>query len=263
MPNKPLIELHALQKSYTLAEQTVQVLHEVNLEVQRGEMLAILGASGSGKSTLMNIIGLLDNADSGRYLLDGEEVTLLSEDEQAQRRNRQIGFVFQQFNLLPRLSASHNVALPLHYRHLKADDVRENVYHSLCKVGMEKYSHHLPSQLSGGQQQRVAIARALVVRPAVILADEPTGALDSENGREVVRLLRHCVAGGQTVIVVTHDLQVARQTDRLLLMQDGVLVAEKTAGELERFGGFEDQRHVAPDMRREVVSPQPRLDSSE
>ena len=131
MPCKPLIELNAIQKSYTLAEHTVTVLHHVTLEVRRGAMLAILGASGSGKSTLMNIIGLLDNADSGRYLLDGEEVTQLSEDEQARRRNRQIGFVFQQFNLLPRLNARHNVALPLHYRHLKADEVR-NVFISRC-----------------------------------------------------------------------------------------------------------------------------------
>lgn len=226
MPNKPLIELHALQKSYTLAEQTVQVLHEVNLEVQRGEMLAILGASGSGKSTLMNIIGLLDNADSGRYLLDGEEVTLLSEDEQAQRRNRQIGFVFQQFNLLPRLSASHNVALPLHYRHLKADDVRENVYHSLCKVGMEKYSHHLPSQLSGGQQQRVAIARALVGEPEIILADEPTGALDSKTGADVMQLFHQLHTEGRTILIITHDPAIAAQCQRKVHMSDGHLSEE-------------------------------------
>lgn len=226
MPNKPLIELHALQKSYTLAEHTVQVLHEVNLEVQPGEMLAILGASGSGKSTLMNIIGLLDNADSGRYLLDGEEVTLLSEDDQARRRNRQIGFVFQQFNLLPRLSASHNVALPLHYRHLKADDVRERVYRSLCKVGMEKYSHHLPSQLSGGQQQRVAIARALVSEPEMILADEPTGALDSKTGADVMQLFHQLHAEGRTILIITHDPAIAAQCQRKVHMSDGYLSEE-------------------------------------
>ena len=226
MPNKPLIELHALQKSYTLAEHTVQVLHEVNLEVQPGEMLAILGASGSGKSTLMNIIGLLDNADSGRYLLDGEEVTLLSEDDQARRRNHQIGFVFQQFNLLPRLSASHNVALPLHYRHLKADDVRERVYRSLCKVGMEKYSHHLPSQLSGGQQQRVAIARALVSEPEMILADEPTGALDSKTGADVMQLFHQLHAEGRTILIITHDPAIAAQCQRKVHMSDGYLSEE-------------------------------------
>lgn len=174
----------------------------------------------------MNIIGLLDNADSGRYLLDGEEVTLLSEDEQAQRRNRQIGFVFQQFNLLPRLSASHNVALPLHYRHLKADDVRENVYHSLCKVGMEKYSHHLPSQLSGGQQQRVAIARALVGEPEIILADEPTGALDSKTGADVMQLFHQLHTEGRTILIITHDPAIAAQCQRKVHMSDGHLSEE-------------------------------------
>ncbi|MCC5791473.1 MAG: ABC transporter ATP-binding protein [Legionellaceae bacterium] len=223
MKHDKLIHMQALSKSYQLAGQKVPVLRHIDLEVKAGEMLAILGASGSGKSTLMNIIGLLDNADSGSYRLNGDEVCLLSEEEQASRRNRQIGFVFQQFNLLPRLNAARNVALPLHYRHPDSDSLASSVAQALDKVGMADYHQHLPSQLSGGQQQRVAIARALVGEPEIILADEPTGALDSTTGSDVMRLFHQLHAEGRSLILITHDPAIAAQCQRRLLMHDGQL----------------------------------------
>lgn len=226
MTKAPLIELKDIIKTYCLEGISSTVLNQVSLSVNRGDLLAIVGASGSGKSTLMNLIGLLDKANSGTYFLEGCDTAGLSDDEAARLRNQQIGFVFQQFNLLPRFSAFQNVALPLTYRGLAAAECRERVMNALKRVGMDGYANHRPTQLSGGQQQRVAIARALVTEPGVILADEPTGALDSKTGSEVMNLFLALHAEGRTLIVVTHDEQIAAQCSRRITIADGIILQE-------------------------------------
>ncbi len=223
---EPLIQISNLIKSYHLEGISSTVLKNVSLNVNRGDLLAIVGASGSGKSTLMNIIGLLDKADSGTYFLNKKNVASLTDDESALLRNQHIGFVFQQFNLLPRFTAMHNVALPLTYRGTAADEIKERVLDALARVGMRQYAHHRPTQLSGGQQQRVAIARALVTEPEVILADEPTGALDSKTGTEVMNLFLNLNSEGRTIIMVTHDEHIAKQCKRTITLVDGLVVAE-------------------------------------
>lgn len=228
MTKEPLIKLTNLIKTYALEGISTTVLKEVSLVVNQGDLLAIVGASGSGKSTLMNIIGLLDKADSGSYTLNDKNVADLSDDEAADFRNQYIGFVFQQFNLLPRFSAMQNVALPLTYRGVEPSQIKEKVMAALEHVGMAKYARHRPTQLSGGQQQRVAIARALVTEPQVILADEPTGALDSRTGTEVMNLFLGLHAEGRTIIMVTHDEQVAAQCKRRITLADGIVIAEST-----------------------------------
>lgn len=228
MINEPLIHLRDLVKTYHLEGISTTVLKEVSLAVHQGDLLAIVGASGSGKSTLMNIIGLLDKPDSGSYILQNKDVAGLSDDEAADLRNQSIGFVFQQFNLLPRFTALQNVALPLTYRGTNAAEIKEKVLHVLERVGMAKYARHRPTQLSGGQQQRIAIARALVTEPQVLLADEPTGALDSRTGTEVMNLFLALHAEGRTIIMVTHDEQVAAQCKRRITLADGVVIAEST-----------------------------------
>lgn len=228
MINEPLIQLRDLVKTYHLEGISTTVLKEVSLAVHQGDLLAIVGASGSGKSTLMNIIGLLDKPDSGSYILKNKNVAGLSDDEAADLRNQSIGFVFQQFNLLPRFTALQNVALPLTYRGTNAAEIKEKVFHVLERVGMAKYARHRPTQLSGGQQQRIAIARALVTEPQVLLADEPTGALDSRTGTEVMNLFLALHAEGRTIIMVTHDEQVAAQCKRRITLADGVVIAEST-----------------------------------
>ncbi|MGQ3889652.1 ABC transporter ATP-binding protein [Legionella sp. CNM-1927-20] len=227
MMDKPLIQIRELVKNYSLGGVTSQVLKKVSLSVDSGELLAIVGASGSGKSTLMNIIGLLDKGDSGSYLLNQRNVAALNQDELAALRNLQIGFVFQQFNLLSRFTAKQNVALPLIYRNnINTAEIDERVMQALARVGMAAFAEHRPTQLSGGQQQRVAIARALVGEPQVILADEPTGALDSRTGTEVLNLFLTLHAEGRTIIMVTHDNQVAAQCSRRITIVDGQIVAE-------------------------------------
>lgn len=221
-----LITITDLIKSYHLEGISTTVLKKVSLNVHRGDLLAIVGASGSGKSTLMNIIGLLDKADSGTYLLNNKDVASLTDDDSAILRNQQIGFVFQQFNLLPRFTAMQNVALPLTYRGESPDIMKEKVLAALDKVGMKNYARHRPTQLSGGQQQRVAIARALVTEPEVILADEPTGALDSKTGTEVMNLFLALHAEGRTIIMVTHDEHIAEQCKKTITLVDGLVVAE-------------------------------------
>jgi len=221
-----LIELQHICKTYKLGDIDVPVLKGVSLTVGRGELVALMGASGSGKSTLMNILGCLDRPSSGRYWLDGQEMSGLSSDQRALARNRKIGFVFQNFNLLPRTSAIDNVAMPLAYgiTHLSEPETRRRAEEMLCRVGLQDRLEHQPSQLSGGQQQRVAIARALVNRPAVLFADEPTGNLDSRTSAEVLHMFQQLNEQEHiTIILVTHDAHVARFARRTIRIHDGVI----------------------------------------
>jgi putative ABC transport system ATP-binding protein len=220
-----LIQLDSVSKTYGRADAEVRAVKEVSLAVDEGEMVSVTGASGSGKSTLMHILGCLDIPTSGTYTLAGEDVGGFSEWRLAHVRNRSIGFVFQQFHLLPRLSAWRNVELPLLYGGVRGR--REKAMNALEQVGLADRVEHRPNELSGGQQQRVAIARALVTNPDLILADEPTGNLDSTSSREILELLLRLHADGRTVIVITHDPDVARVTPRELQMRDGEIVAER------------------------------------
>lgn len=226
MINQSLITLNKIVKTYEIGGVSSTVLKEVSLTIEEGELVAIVGASGSGKSTLMNIIGLLDKPDEGNYLLQGNNIAGLDEDALAALRNQTIGFVFQQFNLLPRFTAQQNVALPLTYRQVLPAEMKESVSSALARVGMKGFAEHRPTQLSGGQQQRVAIARALVGEPRVILADEPTGALDSRTGTEVMNLFLALHKEGRTIILVTHDEQVAAQCARRITIADGQIIDE-------------------------------------
>ncbi len=221
-----LIEIRDLHKTYGAGDQAVHALDGVSLDIQAGEFVAIMGASGSGKSTLLNVLGCLDRPDTGEYHLAGEPVQDLSPDRLAEVRNRRIGFVFQQFNLLPRTSAQENVELPLVYGGVPAPQRRERALAALAQVGLAERAHHTPSQLSGGQQQRVAIARALVNQPSLILADEPTGALDSRTSDEVMQLLAGLHAGGITVVMVTHESDIAAWAQRRMVFRDGRIVED-------------------------------------
>jgi len=224
-----LIKLCAVSKAYHLGSQTQTVLRDIDIQVKAGELLAIMGASGSGKSTLMNIIGLLDKPSQGAYYLNQKNVVHMQNDQLADLRNRSIGFVFQQFFLLPRLTAMDNVALPLIYRGESKETYTPAVSAMLAKVGMTDRRLHKPNELSGGQQQRVAIARALVGEPEIILADEPTGALDSVTGREVMRVfLQLNQAEQKTIIIVTHDPEIGQQCSRVIHLKDGQIVDETT-----------------------------------
>ena len=213
-------------KTYHLEGISSTILKEVSLNVYDGDLLAIVGASGSGKSTLMNIMGLLDKADSGTYWLNNDNVATLSDDHAARLRNQNIGFVFQQFNLLPRFNAQQNVALPLVYRGVCGSELEEKVLAALECVGMRQYARHRPTQLSGGQQQRVAIARALVTEPQVILADEPTGALDSRTGNDVMNLFLSLHQQGRSIIMITHDEHIAALCQRRITLVDGVVLTD-------------------------------------
>ncbi len=220
-----IIELQNITKSYSIGDQHLAVLKGVDFSINQGELVSIMGASGSGKSTLMNIIGLLDRHDGGHYLLKEKRVSQYNDDELATLRNQTIGFVFQQFFLLPRLIALHNVSLPLLYRGLGRKDREKKALDELEKVGVAEYAHHKPSELSGGQQQRVAIARALVGNPHVILADEPTGALDSKIGQEVMNLFINLNREHKTtIIIITHDANIAKQCHRSVHIHDGLIV---------------------------------------
>lgn len=219
-----LIELSQIEKNYGAGSAQHRILRGIDLQIEQGEFVAIMGASGSGKSTLMNIIGLLDKPSSGEYRLNDRPVNDLSDDELANLRNHSIGFVFQQFYLLPRLTALENVALPLSYRTISVADRLKLAKNMLNKVGMEDRLQHMPNQLSGGQQQRVAIARALVTDPKMILADEPTGALDSKTGDEVMGLFKRLNREDKTtVVLVTHDPEIAKQCQRIIHIRDGQL----------------------------------------
>ena len=222
-----MIRTRGLCKTYHLGETVVRALDGVDLDIADGEMVAITGPSGSGKSTLMHIIGCLDSADGGEYVLAGEDVAGLDMDALAGIRNRRIGFVFQSFNLLPRLSALENVEMPLLYAGRR--DARKRAAEALGTVGLADRMEHEPNQLSGGQRQRVAIARALVNRPSIVLADEPTGNLDSKTGEEILALLRDIHARGNTVIVVTHEEEIAARSDRVIRLRDGRIESDRSA----------------------------------
>lgn len=219
----PMIQISNLMKSYKLGGETVHALNNVSLNILKGEFLAIIGPSGSGKSTLMNMIGCLDRPDSGEYHLDGKEIGKMNDNDLAAIRNQKIGFVFQNFNLLSKLTALENVELPLIYSGIATKERREMALESLTKVGLKERAGHLPTQLSGGQQQRVAIARAMVGNPAILLADEPTGALDSKTSLEILQLMKDLNESGNTIILITHDLAIAKQAKRMVRIQDGQL----------------------------------------
>ena len=218
-----MIKLKHIYKSYALGDSAVPVLKDVNLHVRPHEFVSILGPSGSGKSTLMNIIGCLDIPDSGDYILDGEYVDSCTEDELSEIRGRKIGFIFQQFHLLPDLTAYENVEMPLLYHKISPAERHERVIRTLQQVGLKERMHHKPSQLSGGQQQRVAIARVLASEPSIILADEPTGNLDSVSGKEIMGIIKGLWKDGHTIVLITHDIHVAEQAERRVYVHDGIL----------------------------------------
>ena len=221
-----LIEIRDIYKIYNPGENEVRALDGINLTVEHGEFLAIVGQSGSGKSTLMNMLGLLDIPTSGTYTLDGVNVKDMTDDELSEIRNKQIGFIFQGFNLIPSLTAVSNVELPLVYRGMKKDERNKLALEALERVGLSHRLDHLPKQMSGGQQQRVAIARAVAARPPIILADEPTGNLDSHSGVEVMKILHELHEEGRTVILITHDNDIANEAQRVIRIQDGQIISD-------------------------------------
>lgn len=230
---EPLIDIRELSKSYVMGREKVRVLNEISLQVMPGEFVAIVGPSGSGKSTLMNVIGCLDAPSEGSYKLDGIEVKGLGDNKLANIRNRKIGFIFQSFHLLPKLSAIENVELPLVYRGMSSKERRERSTRALAQVGLSERMFHKPSELSGGQQQRVAIARALAGHPPMLLADEPTGALDTKTGQEVLALIEQLNAEGHTIVLITHDQEVARRASRIVVMRDGCMTEQERRMEHE------------------------------
>lgn len=221
-----LIELKNAYKIYNPGENEVRALDGVDLEIDKGDFVAIVGHSGSGKSTLMNMLGLLDVVTSGTYILNGKDVSDMDDDELSSIRNLEIGFIFQGFNLIPSLTAQGNVELPLIYRGMKAEQRHELSEAALKRVGLEKRMDHLPNQMSGGQQQRVAIARALAAKPPIILADEPTGNLDSNSGKDVMRIINELWAEGKTIILITHDDSIAETAHRIIRISDGKIVED-------------------------------------
>ncbi|NCC87949.1 MAG: ABC transporter ATP-binding protein [Clostridia bacterium] len=223
-----LVNLENIFKIYNPGENEVRALDNISIEIDNGEFVAIVGQSGSGKSTLMNIIGLLDNPTSGKYILNGNDVSSLDDNTLSDIRNREIGFIFQGFNLISSLTACGNVELPLIYRGVKKEERHKLSMDALARVGLEKRIDHLPYQLSGGQQQRVAIARALAAKPPVILADEPTGNLDSQSGKDVMRMLYELNEDGKTIILITHDDEIAKTAKRIIRFQDGKIMKDST-----------------------------------
>jgi putative ABC transport system ATP-binding protein len=228
-PGQLVIQIDGVTKLYKMGEETIHALRGVALQIRRNEYLAIMGPSGSGKSTLMNMLGCLDTPTAGHYDFNGKNVAHMVDDELADIRNREIGFVFQTFNLLPRSNALHNVELPLIYAGMSRNDRLERARQALTDVGLGDRMHHRPNELSGGQRQRVAIARALVTRPSIILADEPTGNLDSKTGVEIMDLFEHLYERGNTIIVVTHEEDIARHARRIVRLRDGLIESDQSA----------------------------------
>ena len=222
-----MLKINKLHKSYKMGDSSLHVLKGINLNVEKGEMVAIMGSSGSGKSTLLNIIGILDELDSGEYTLDGIEIKDLTEKKAAQYRNKFLGFVFQSFNLINFKNALENVALPLYYQGLKRKERQEKAMFHLEKVGLADWSTHLPNELSGGQKQRVAIARALAAEPKLLLADEPTGALDSATSQEIMQFLQQLNDEGKTILIVTHEEDISLMCKRIVRLKDGVIMEDK------------------------------------
>lgn len=223
----PIIQLEDIRKSYFMGKQTISVLRGITLMIQKNEYVALMGPSGSGKSTLMNILGCLDSPTAGTYILNGQDVSTMTDNALAEVRNKEIGFVFQQFNLLPRLTALENVALPLVYAGIAKKQRTEQAMEVVRKVGLEDRSHHKPNELSGGQCQRVAIARALVNNPSIILADEPTGNLDSKTSVEIMEIFSKIHSGGNTVVLVTHEEDIANYAKRVVRLRDGIIESDK------------------------------------
>jgi putative ABC transport system ATP-binding protein len=222
-----LIRIRDLAREYQMGEERILALQSVTLDIRRNEYVAIMGPSGSGKSTMMNLLGCLDTPTGGEYWLNGQEVSRLSDDQLARVRNREIGFVFQTFNLLPRATALHNVELPLVYAGARGRERRERAAAALARVGLEHRMEHRPNELSGGQRQRVAIARALVNNPSILLADEPTGNLDSVTSEEIMRVFGDLHAAGQTVIMVTHEPDIAAHAERVVVLRDGRVESDR------------------------------------
>lgn len=229
MTDDNLISLSDINRTFTLGDSKVYALRHVNLDIQRGEYISVMGPSGSGKSTLLNLIGLLDRADSGTYSLEGRDVTTLDSNELAKVRSEHIGFIFQSFHLIPRLTAAANIELPMILAGINSAERKNRVAQALKEYGLSERAHHKPNELSGGQRQRVAIARATILRPSVLLADEPTGNLDNKTGNEVVRLLETLNDQGMTLIVVTHDQPLGARARRQIRMNDGAIVSDITS----------------------------------
>lgn len=228
MSKEAIIHLEGIEKSYFMGNQAIPVLKGINLDIFKNEYVALMGPSGSGKSTLMNILGCLDSPTGGRYILNGKDVSKMLDDDLAEVRNTEIGFVFQQFNLLPRLSAAENVALPLIYAGVSKKERLERALAALDKVGLAERSHHKSNELSGGQIQRVAIARALVNNPSILLADEPTGNLDSKTSVEVMQIFGKLQEAGNTVVLVTHEEDIAAYAHRVVRLRDGLVESDTT-----------------------------------
>ena len=240
---KPIIDMRGITKTYCIGGEEVHALDHATLTIHEGEFVAIIGPSGSGKSTLMNIIGCLDVADSGEYLLDGQAIEKYSDDELAKIRNKKIGFVFQSFNLLSRMTALDNVELPLIYHGVRMTERRARATEALTRVGLMERASHKPTELSGGQQQRVAVARALATRPSLLLADEPTGNLDSHTGDDIMKLFHELHGAGNTIVLITHSEAVAQQAERRIRIMDGKV--EEFTGETSAYPAAAPKKEVA------------------